>query len=302
MKRFVVLLGVLALGGLSASPASAGGLKKYYSKATFLTDTVATSATGPLPDAGRVLDAEVDPLGTYGLGSLTFRLAVRSDYIYVGAGDSVAAPDWYPQTPGHDMAFGWENMQVSMAGPVYSFGFDIVEPDATMPSFGGTPEESTYEFLLFNGASFVGRVQFEGTSIPNDVEAFIGVWSDRPFDRVVVNDITGGDDDEFLGEFYTGTTPLGCTVDLGLSYSGGTLSIDLGIGTSVPRTWNLWVVFGENTSFQMFSLPLPAVTPTLNVPLSFPVPPLGEVGFLTTLATNSEGIACSDFKTVSTSP
>src|SRR6185503_5327084 len=120
--------------------------------------------------------------------------------------------------------------------------FDIVEPDATMPPWGGTPEESTYEFLLFNGPNFVGRVQFDGALIPNDVETFIGVWSDQPFDRVIVNDITGSDDDEFLGEFYTGTTPFGCTISFSASYDGAVLTADVTLATTVPRTWNLWVV------------------------------------------------------------
>jgi hypothetical protein len=302
MKPLTILAGALALTGVLAAPASAQNLKKYHDKATFLADTAASTATGPLPDVGIVLDSSTDPLGTYTLGSLTFSLAFRSDNISVGAAHTTTEPDWYPETPGHDMAFGWENVQVSTGSPVYSFGFDIVEPDATMPFFGGVPEESTYEFLLFNGAAFVGRVQFDGTAIPNDVQTFIGVWSDRLFDRVIVNDITGSDDDEFLGEFYSGATPFGCTMDLDLSYSGGTFTMNVGIGTSIPRTWNLWFVYGESSLVPILSAPVPAISPVFTLPFSFPLPPLGDVGLLSTLQTGTEGIACSAFKTISTTP
>ena len=116
------------------------------------------------------------------------------------------------------MALGFERMQVATGGLVYSFGFDFIEPNVTMPPFGGTPVESTYEILLFKGPALVGQVRFEGADIPNDVQTFLGVWSDQPFDRIVINDVTGDDDDEFFGEFYTGVKPAGCTVKVDLSY------------------------------------------------------------------------------------
>ncbi len=275
--------------------------QEYYDKATFLAHTAATSATGPLPDAGTVLDVSTNPLGTYPLGSLVFSLAPGSDNISVGATGTPAAPDWCPLTPGNDMAFGWERVQVSMSAPVYSFGFDTVEPDATMPPWGGTPEESTYEFLLFNGANFVGRVEFDGTSIPNDVETFIGVWGDQPFDRVIINDVTGSDDDEFLGEFYTGDTPYGCTMNLNLSYGAGTLTIDVTLGTTVPRTWNMWIIHGKKSSTRQPAVAIP-VLPVETRRVSIPLTPRGEVGILSTLQKAGEGVACSAFETVSTKP
>jgi hypothetical protein len=303
MKPFTVLVGGLALVGLLSSPASAQNLKKYHDKAAFTADTAATSASGELPDHGLVLNVNADPLAIYPLGSLIFSLAPGSDDISVGAIGTAAEPDWYPQTVGiNEMALGWERFQVSTGDPVYAFGFEIIEPDATMPPWGGTPEESTYEFLLFNGAAFVGRVQFDGTAIPNDVQTFIGVWSDRPFNRVIVNDISGSDDDEFYGEFYTSTAPFGCTMDLDLSYTGGTFTMNIGLGTSIPRTWNLWFVYGENALVPILSAPLPVIPGVFTLPFSFPLPPIGDVGLLSTLQTGTEGIACSAFKTISTTP
>ena len=180
MKAIVVLVGGLVLTSALAPSAHADDAKTYYNKAAFLADTAATSATGPLPDVGIILDADVDPpVSSYTLGLSHLRPDPGQRQRVHGRGGNPRLPDWYPQTPGHDMAFGWERFQVSTSGLVYSFGFDIVEPDATMPDFGGTPEESTYEFLLFNGTLHVGTVLFDGKTIPNDVETFIGVWSDQ---------------------------------------------------------------------------------------------------------------------------
>lgn len=303
MKPFVLLVGGLVLTSALAPAAYADDIKTFHNKAAFLAATAATSATGPLPDVGIVLDANVNPpAASYPLGSLTFGLTFGSDNVAIGAAGTAAFPDWYPGTPGNDMAFGWERFEVATSGPVYSFGFDIVEPDATMPPFGGTPEESTYDFLFYNGPLLIGHVIVDGESIPNDVETFVGFWSDKPFDRVVINDISGSDDDEFLGEFYTGTTPFGCTMNVGLSYSGGTFTMNLELGTTTPRTWNLWFMYGTNNQVRLVSAVVPAVTPSVTFPISFPVPPLGNVGVLTTLASASEGIACSDYKTVSTTP
>jgi hypothetical protein len=301
MKAMLVPVAGLMLSGLLTPPAYAGEIRTYQNKAAFLAATSATSATGPLPDVGTILDVGADPLGTYTLGSLTFSLTEGSDNVAIGAAGTAAGPDWYPETPGHDMAFGWERFQVATAGPVYSFGFDFVEPDATMPSFGGTPEESSYDILLFNGPALVGQVRFAGSDIPNDVQTFLGVWSDQPFNRIVIIDLGATDDDEFIGEFYTGTAPAGCTAALGLSYASGTLTMNVTLRTATPRRWSVWAVFGAGSLSQLFSVELPAVATPVSVPFSFPLPSIGNVGFLTTLATASEGIACSAFKTVSTS-
>jgi hypothetical protein len=191
-------------------------------------------------------------------------------------------------------------MQVSTAGPVYALGFDFIEPDATLPPWGGLATESGYELLLFRGPALVGQALLPGASIPNDVVTFVGVWSDVEFDRVLINDITGNDDDEYFGEFYTGTTPAGCTLNLGLSYSGGTFTMNFDVGSSAPTTWNLWFAWGTSSLVHSWAIPIPAVNPPVSFPISFALPPLGRVGVLTTLNTAAEGIVCSDFETVDT--
>ena len=100
--------------------------------------------------------------------------------------------------------------------------------------------ESQVEILLFKGPALVGQAKFPGSTIPNNVVTFLGVWSDRPFDRVVINDTSGNDDDEYFGEFFTGTTPFGCTLALDLSYAAGTLTMNVELGSATAATWNVW--------------------------------------------------------------
>lgn len=178
----------------------AAEIRTYRDKTAFLADTSATAATGPLPDLGLIPSAIV--------GSVTFSLAPGGDNLAIGATGTLASPDWCPLTPGNDIAMGFENLAVALAGPVYSLGFDFVQPNVSMPSWGGTPVDSIYEISLSFGASLVGKVQFE--SIASDVETFLGVWTSVPFDSATIIDITPSpfvDDDEFLGEFHTGTNP-----------------------------------------------------------------------------------------------
>ena len=154
----------------------------------------ATSASGPLPNLGTV--------GSARLGSLEFGIAPGGDNMAIGASGTLADPDWCPLTPGHDIAMGWENLQVDLAAPAYALGFDFVQPDASMPAWGGTPVDSTFEVRLFAGGSPIGLVSF--SSIPVDELVFLGVCSDVAFDRAEIIDVTESpfiDDDEFYGEF-----------------------------------------------------------------------------------------------------
>lgn len=182
-------------------PAHAAGIRTYSDAATFLAETGATSASGPLPDLGMVASATV--------GSVTFGIAPGGDNMAIGATGTAADPDWSPLLPGNDIAMGYENLSVALAAPVYSLGFDFAQPDATMPPWGGSPVDSTFEISLYDGATLVGQVSF--TAIPADVATFLGVWSSAPFDGATIIDVTPSpfvDDDEFFGEFYSGATRL----------------------------------------------------------------------------------------------
>lgn len=181
--------------------------QSYDDKAAFLAETGAEDASGALPDLGDTVSAQV--------GSVTFELAPGGNGFAIGAAGTSAAPDWYPATPGNDIAMGYESLQVSFSTPVYAMGFDLVEPNLTMPAYGGTPVDSTYQVTLFSGTALVGRFNFNA---PDDVLAFVGVRSAAAFDRATIIDVTKDasgdpspfiDDDEYFGQFYTAATPSG---------------------------------------------------------------------------------------------
>jgi hypothetical protein len=184
----------------TASAARAVDLKTFTDRAIFLAETSGASATGPLPDLGFVTSATV--------GSVTFGIAPGGDNMAIGPAGTIAAPDWYPPLPGNDIALGYENLQVDFAGPVYAFGFEFAQPDATMPWFGGTPVDSTFEITLYDGAVQVAQLQF--SSIPTDVVTYLGVWSSAPFTSATIIDVTPSifvDDNEFFGEFDSSVVP-----------------------------------------------------------------------------------------------
>jgi hypothetical protein len=194
-----LVLGALAVSGLAPS-ATAMQLKTYTDGATFRAETGAAGATGPLPDLGLVVSATV--------GSVTFSVAPGGDNLAIGASGTLAEPDWSDLLPGNDIALGYENLQVDFAAPMYSLGFDFAQPDVTMPIWGGTPVDSTFEISLYDGATLVGQTQF--AAIPADVATFLGVWSKAAFTSATIVDVTVSpfvDDDEFFGEFYTGDVP-----------------------------------------------------------------------------------------------
>jgi hypothetical protein len=197
----VLLAAVTALCGFSIQ-AQAAITTFIGDKAGFLAATGATSATGTLPNLGGDWSQTV--------GSVTFTSAgVGTGVIFIGAGPvQIPGGDWYPDPDNlNDLAInGVENMNVTFAGPVYSMGFDIIEPDATMPFWGGIPTDSTFDVTLKNGATTVDTFQFNAE--PDDVFTFIGVWSDTAFNRVEIREIGSNNDDEYFGQFYTGTTPL----------------------------------------------------------------------------------------------
>lgn len=194
MKTYGISFLYLTLTLLAAARAEPT-LQTFDTKSAFLAATGATSATGPLPNLGSV----VDESGSVTVGTITFRVAPGGGYLVVGGGGSF---DWYPPTPGHDLALAYEKLQVQTAAPVHSLGFEIVEPNATIPVHGGVPLPSPYVVTLYSGANVVGEFVVD---VPDDVVAFVGVWSDTAFDRVTIIDSNGTDDDEYFGQFYTGT-------------------------------------------------------------------------------------------------
>ena len=149
------------------------------------------------------------------MGSATFTTGPNTSQLWFGAlnGPAVIANlDWTLLLPGTDIAIGGpENLNVGFAASVFSMGFDFVEPSRTnVLGFGFV--ESSFTVSLYQDAVAVDAFSF---SRPNDVAAFVGVWSDTAFNRAVIREVVpvGGNPDnwaenEFFGQFYTGNTAL----------------------------------------------------------------------------------------------
>jgi hypothetical protein len=118
--------------------------------------------------------------------------------------------DWTTLLPGHEIAINdLENLDVSFATPVYSYGFDFVEPQFSTPNINAPFVDSTFAVSLFSDATLVGAFTFNA---PNDVAAFAGVWTDMAFNNVQIREIVGGIENEFFGEVYTGDRRIpGCS-------------------------------------------------------------------------------------------
>ena len=165
----------------------------FDDKTAFLNATGATDATGPLPALG---------LGTHGgisVGSVDF--VIRR----------FAIIDWTTRLPDLEIGIslgvggsGDESIDAVFAAPVFSAGFDFVEPEFD-PNVNSGFVDSTFEVTLRNGVASVGSFTFNA---PNDTAAFVGVWSDTAFDRLEIRENVGTDDNEFYGRFFTGGAAL----------------------------------------------------------------------------------------------
>lgn len=201
----------------------------FTDKAAFLASTGATSATGDLPNLGAI------PGGVVTVGSITFStVGLGSGTLFVGGLGTGCCDPWTTRLPGNQIAIGHENLDANVAsgGLVFSLGFDFVEPNAdivgdTNRSGAGGVFDSTFEVTLRNSGVFVGSFTFNA---PDDTAAFVGVWGDTPFNQASIRDITGTEDDEYFGQFYTGTTSVPAPGTLGLIASGM-----IGLATALRR-------------------------------------------------------------------
>jgi PEP-CTERM motif len=184
MKKSLLL--ALALTAAQAHAA----VQVFDDKSTFLTQTTATVATAPYVDAG--FNVFGPGMSTLVSGSVTFTSA--PGLLYMG--------DASTRLAGAEITIdGTESVDVALAGSVYSLGFDFVEPQFD-PLVHAPFVDSTFTVSLFHGAAAVGSFTFNAA---NDSAAFVGVWSTQAFDRVQIRETIGGIENEFYGQFYTGT-------------------------------------------------------------------------------------------------
>ena len=158
----------------------------------------AGSPTEPIPRIGR-LDRGAS--GT--IGDLTFTLGPDATRFFFGS-DPNNAP-LTTRLPGNQIGVsGVENLNIDFAHPVFSLGFDFVEPEFD-PNVGDTFVDSVFQLTFLNGGVPVDSFTFNA---PNDTASFAGAWLDTQFNRVEIREIVGDSENEFFGQFYTGMVPI----------------------------------------------------------------------------------------------
>ena len=171
-------------------------------KPVLLAQTGAVDVTGPLPQLGRVQ-------GPVTVGEVT--LEGRGLYIGAGGDPRVAGGDWTPLLPGPDIALTdpGKGLSISFAGPVFTAGFDFVEPQ-TGPNVGARFTDATFLLTLEREGVSLRQMAFNA---PNDVAAFINVVSDVGFDKMVLRPLldvvrTATFGVKMLGHVYVSDVPV----------------------------------------------------------------------------------------------
>jgi hypothetical protein len=208
MKRFgfslILAAGLLSSGAQALQP----GIAIYNNATAFLADTSAASATGPLLSlSGNQYSAHI--------GSVTFS-DVNGNGFWVGGLEAYTPADWTTLLPGNELAINSvENLNVTFDAPVFSAGFDFAEPGsqigATSPSSPYANSalhlfyDSTFSVTLKQDGAVVGDFRFNA---PDETASFVGVWSAAAFNRMEIREVSGGIEDDYFGQFYTGTAAL----------------------------------------------------------------------------------------------
>jgi hypothetical protein len=207
MRTLSTVVGVL----ITATSASATVLT-FDSRADFELATGA-SVVGAIPLSGSTVEFSIDFL----------------DFKNAGGGSTLnASRNWSTLiSEASDLAInGPENFNVESSVPLFAFGFDFHEPTAPRPP--ESPDtcnldecvDSTFELRLFDGLSPVAVYEF--TRAKDSLE-FVGIWTSDPFDRIEVHETIGTADNEFFGNFTTGTTPAPAPASVALLGLGLTL-------------------------------------------------------------------------------
>lgn len=100
------------------------------------------------------------------------------------------------------------------------------------------------------------------------------------------------------------STPNPCTLDLALSLEGGTLTFDFNLGTLQPADLNLYLSsFNRTYSLLQAPVALRFINPPLSTRATISeFPDFGRIGILATMATAEDGIICSAWQTIESSP
>lgn len=203
MQNKLIFLTALS-GFINLHSAEAATIALFDDRDQFITTTAATTATGPLPDVTGVLYS-------YQSGSVTFT-DVNGYGFWLGGLSNYLPPEWSSLLPGNELAINSvENLNVLFNSPVYSAGFDFIEPTANSSNHPYANNayypyaDSTFTVTLKNASNFVAQFDFNR---PEEIATFVGIWSNQAFDRLEIRETTGGIEDDYFGSFYSGLQPM----------------------------------------------------------------------------------------------
>lgn len=130
-----------------------------------------------------------------------------------------------------------------------------------------------------------------------------GTGTSQSFDLQFVDAESGNLLDSIPVTITAGAPPL-CSIDLSLRLNNGILFISLGLGTLEPAEFNLFIST-NNSTYPL--LEAPVVLPILDPPRNFTpqisdFPDFGTVGILATITSGQDGIRCSAWQTIDSSP
>ena len=121
-------------------------------------------------------------------------------------GSSLVFGIWSEEISGYDLAVSGSenyNIAVTLAGGVYSFGFDVHEPSyqGTAPAPLGCNAacfDTTFAIEVFSGVTSLGSFNYNAPNDPSGAVGgplgFFGIHSSTAFDRIVVRDSTDTND------------------------------------------------------------------------------------------------------------
>ena len=206
--------------------AAIGTAKIFTTQSDFVSETGALQAPA-IPDVGKV-----NPTGE-ALGDMTLSIAAPSEALLFGTlGNSFPSSPtpWTDLLDGNQIAIsGPENLNVDLASPAFSFGFQFVEASDATPHINGPFVESIFEVTLKNSAGDV--VQSYELNPDNDTALFSGIWTSSPFSRVEIREMVGGIGNEYFGQLFSGDLPFSEIVNipepasLGLLVAGMVLAV-----------------------------------------------------------------------------
>ena len=180
------------------STSSYAGIITFSDRTEFETATGAT-VTGPIPGG-----PGNNSLSSFSMGDLTFSNEPSPTINIVRNWSTLISEPF-------DLAInGIEQFNVDSAVDIFSFGFDFHEPSLVTPPNPQFPDtcntpvcvDSTFEITLLDELTNVGSFQF---TRPDDSLQFVGVWSSEAFNRIEIRELIGTADNEFFGNFSTGS-------------------------------------------------------------------------------------------------